>query len=87
MIEHQKGIVFAVAGKLEKFDKNEIKEYITLSDNKYTENMGERVDYLICNDPKMKNVKIDYARKMKVPIINENELIALIDRAESPYKK
>jgi NAD-dependent DNA ligase len=87
MIQHQTGIVFAVAGKIEKFSKDEIRQYITGSDNKYTENMGDKVDYLICNDPRMKNVKVDYAKKYKVPIISELEMIDLIDRGILPYKK
>jgi NAD-dependent DNA ligase len=84
MIEQVKGKLIAIAGEIRMFSKDDIKIYINGSDNRYTDKIRKGVNYLVCNDPKSKVAKAVEARKLRIKIISETEMISMIDRGVLP---
>ncbi len=74
------GKVFVITGSLEHFEnRNALKEKIESLGGKVTGSVSAKTDYLINNDLESSSSKNKKAKSLDVPIISEEDFIALID--------
>ncbi len=74
------GKVFVITGSLEQFDnRNALKNKIESLGGKVTGSVSAKTDYLINNDVESSSSKNKKAKSLEVPIISEEDFIALID--------
>lgn len=73
------GIQFVITGKVERFEnRNEVKEMIEKRGGKVTGSVTSKTNYLINNDAASASSKNKKAKELGVPIISEEELIAML---------
>jgi DNA ligase (NAD+) len=66
------GLTFVVTGTLSGFSREDIKEYIEAHGGKVTDSVSKKTSYLVLGeDP---GSKLDKARQLSVPIIDEAAL-------------
>lgn len=63
--------LFAVTGKLEKYSRDEMKEYILSFGGQFTNTISKKLDYLIVGDKA--HSKLEKAEKLGIKVISENE--------------
>ena len=72
------GKVFVITGAVEHFaNRDELKSYIESLGGKATGSVSARTDYLINNDSTSNSSKNKKAKELNIPIITEDEFIAL----------
>jgi DNA ligase (NAD+) len=69
------GLTFVVSGTLERFTRDEVKEYIQSRGGIVTGSISRKTDYLVVGENP--GSKFDKARSIGVPIISEEELLEL----------
>ena len=70
------GLTFVITGSVEKFkNRKELQELIESKGGKVTGSVTKNTSYLINNDKESKSAKNAGARKLDIPIINEDELL------------
>ena len=73
------GLVFVVTGKLHTYkNRDELKAEIESLGGKVTGSVSSKTNYLINNDTTSGSAKNQSAKRLGIPIINEDEFIALI---------
>ncbi|MGA2586102.1 MAG: NAD-dependent DNA ligase LigA [Candidatus Aminicenantales bacterium] len=71
------GKTFVLTGKLERFSREEAKERIERAGGTVTDSVSKKTGYLVVGaDP---GSKLDKARKLKVPILNEEKFLKKIE--------
>ena len=74
------GKVFVITGSVEHFaNRNEVKEVIEQHGGKVTGSVSAKTDYLINNDNMSNSSKNKKAKELNIPIITEEEFIAMIE--------
>ena len=86
------GVVFVSSGDLAGFGKyneytgiydlSDLKAYIEERGGFYRTAVSSKTDYLICNDPSRETTKVKKAKDLNVPIITEQEFLALANPQE-----
>lgn len=72
------GLSFVVTGTLKEFkNRVELAQKIVEMGGKVTSSISKKTNYLICNDAKSTSAKAISARKNNIPIISENDFIAM----------
>lgn len=72
------GKVFVITGSVERFsNRNELKDYIEKLGGKVTGSVSKNTDYLINNDVTSNSSKNKKARELNIPILSEEDFIAL----------
>lgn len=75
------GKVFVITGTVEKFrNRNELKAFIQERGGKVTGSVTKNTDYLINNDTMSKSSKNRQAAELSIPVISEDEFLALIQK-------
>ena len=70
---------FVVTGKLKKWkNRSELKSFIESKGGKVTESVTSKTSYLINNDTESTSAKNTTAKKLKVPIISEEDLVLML---------
>ena len=73
------GKTFVVTGSVEKFkNRNELKKYIEERGGKVAGSVSKNTDYLINNDNMSSSSKNKTAKELGIPIITEEEFLALV---------
>lgn len=73
------GKTFVITGSVEHFaNRNEVKEVIEQNGGKVTGSVSAKTDYLINNDNLSNSSKNKKAKELNIPIITEEEFIAMI---------
>ena len=73
------GKTFVITGSVEHFsNRNEVKEVIEQNGGKVTGSVSAKTDYLINNDNMSNSSKNKKAKELNVPIITEEEFLAMI---------
>ncbi len=71
------GKTFVLTGKLERFSREEAQARIERAGGTVTDSVSKKTSYLVVGaDP---GSKLDRARKLKVPILNEDEFLKIIE--------
>ena len=74
------GKVFVITGSVEHFaNRNEVKEVIEVRGGKVTGSVTSKTDYLINNDVNSTSGKNKKAKELEVPIISEEEFLAMLE--------
>ena len=68
---------FVISGVFEKFSRDELKNLIEANGGKILSGISGKLDYLVAGD-NMGPSKLEKATKLKVPIINDEELLMMI---------
>lgn len=76
---HMSGKKICVTGKLEKFNRKEIEQFIKDHGMIAQSGVNKETDYLVTNDPDSGSSKNKNAQKFGIPIINEVEFIKLVN--------
>lgn len=77
------GKVFVITGSLNTFEnRNALKEYIESQGGKVTGSVTSKTDYLINNDNTSKSSKNVTAAKLGIPVITEEEFLALSGKVD-----
>ena len=74
------GKSFVVSGVFQQFDREELKETIKAHGGKVLSGISGKLDYLIAGD-KMGPAKLEKAQKLEIPIIGENDFLAMIGKS------
>ncbi len=69
------GDTFVVTGTLEKFSRDEVKDFIEKRGGKVTDSVSKNTTYLVVGSNP--GSKLDKARSLNIPILNEEELIKM----------
>lgn len=72
------GKTFVISGVFEKYSREELKALIEENGGKILSGISAKLDYLVAGD-NMGPSKLEKATKLNVPLINEDELIAMIE--------
>lgn len=73
-----KGMVFVITGSVEHFsNRSEMKEFIEKNGGKVTGSVTSKTTYLINNDKTSTSSKNKKAKELNIPIISEEEVIAM----------
>ena len=73
------GKTFVITGSVEHFaNRNEVKDVIEQNGGKVTGSVSAKTDYLINNDNMSNSSKNKKAKELNIPIITEEEFIAMI---------
>lgn len=76
------GKTFVITGGVEKFkNRNELKAYIEERGGKVTGSVSKNTDFLINNDTMSTSSKNKTAKELAVPILTEEEFLAMIEQA------
>jgi DNA ligase (NAD+) len=70
------GLTFVVTGTLQKFSREEVKDYIQNYGGKVSDSVSRKTDYLVAGESA--GSKLEKARELGVKIINEDQLEKLI---------
>lgn len=74
------GKTFVITGSVEHFaNRNEVKEVIEQNGGKVTGSVTSKTDYLINNDNMSNSSKNKKAKELNIPIITEEEFLAMIE--------
>jgi DNA ligase (NAD+) len=74
------GLTFVVTGTLASFSRDGIKDYIQENGGKVTDSVSKHTSYLVLGENP--GSKLDKARSLNVPVINEDELQKLVEAGE-----
>jgi len=74
-----KNKTFMLTGKLNGVSRAEAKFLIEQNSGKIISNVNQKLDYLIAGE-KPTTKKINIAKKLKIKIINQNELIEMLNK-------
>ncbi|WP_114936311.1 NAD-dependent DNA ligase LigA [Mucilaginibacter endophyticus] len=72
------GMNFIISGTFEKFSRDELKDIIEQNGGKILSSISAKLNYLVAGD-NMGPAKLEKANKLNIPIISDDELIALIN--------
>ena len=72
------GKTFVISGVFEKYSREELKTLIEENGGKILSGISAKLDYLVAGD-NMGPSKLEKATKLNVPLITEDELIAMIE--------
>ena len=75
-----KDMVFCVTGKLKNYTRDSIKEEIEKNGGKVASGVTSKVNYLVTNTPDSGTAKNKDAQKLNIPIITEEQYMALIQK-------
>ncbi|MDD3413989.1 MAG: NAD-dependent DNA ligase LigA [Lachnospiraceae bacterium] len=76
-----KGKTFVITGSVEHFEnRNALKEFIESKGGKATGSVTTKTDYLINNDVESNSSKNKKAKELGIPILSEDDLIALTEQ-------
>jgi DNA ligase (NAD+) len=76
-----KGKTFVITGSVEQFEnRNALKEFIESKGGKATGSVTSKTDYLINNDVESNSSKNKKAKELGVPILSEDDLLALVKK-------
>lgn len=73
------GQSFIISGVFEKYSRDELKDIIEQNGGKILSSISAKLNYLVAGD-NMGPSKLEKATKLNIPIINDEELFALLDR-------
>ena len=73
------GLTFVVTGTLKRFSREEVKEYIQSYGGKVSESVSRNTHYLVVGENP--GSKLERARTLGIPIISEQDLIAMVERS------
>jgi len=76
------GLTFVVTGSLKNFSREEVKDYIQNHGGKVSESVSRNTNYLVVGENP--GSKLDKARALGVPIITEEQLIAMVEGNQRP---
>ncbi len=76
------GLVFVVTGTLPNFSREGIKEFLQGQGAKVTDSVSKKTDYLVAGEAA--GSKLDKARQLGVPVLDEAGLMALIEERKQP---
>ena len=71
-----KGLSIIISGTFEKFSRDDLKAFIELNGGKNVTSISAKTSYLIAGE-NIGPSKLDKARKLKIPIISEDDLLLL----------
>jgi DNA ligase (NAD+) len=69
------GLTFVVTGTLPNFSRDQVKEFIQVQGGKVTDSVSKKTDYLVAGEAA--GSKLDKARQLGVPVLDEAGLIQL----------
>jgi DNA ligase (NAD+) len=69
------GLTFVVTGTLPNFSRDQVKEFIQAQGGKVTDSVSKKTDYLVAGEAA--GSKLDKARQLGVPVLDEAGLIQL----------
>ncbi len=72
------GLTLVVTGTLPNFSRDGVKEYIQSKGGKVTDSVSKKTDYLVAGEAA--GSKLDKARQLGVPVIDEAGLLALVQQ-------
>ena len=76
------GVTFVITGSVEHFaNRNEVKDVIEKRGGKVTGSVTSKTNYLINNDNTSNSSKNKKAKELGIPIITEEEFIAMLGEA------
>lgn len=79
------GLTFVVTGTLKRFSREEVKEYIQSHGGKVSESVSRNTSYLVVGENP--GSKLERARALGVPILTEEELIAMVEHSSARSRK
>lgn len=79
------GLTFVVTGTLKRFSREEVKEYIQSHGGKVSESVSRNTSYLVVGENP--GSKLERARALGVPILTEEELIAMVEHSSVRSRK
>ncbi len=71
------GKTIVVTGTLQKFSRDEIKEFITARGGKASSSVSKKTDYVVAGEEA--GSKLDKAKQLNIPILSEAEFMALVE--------
>lgn len=71
------GKTFIISGTFEKFSRDELKDIIEQNGGKILSSISAKLNYLVAGD-NMGPAKLEKANKLNIPIISDDELLAMI---------
>ncbi|WP_428328790.1 NAD-dependent DNA ligase LigA [Mucilaginibacter sp.] len=71
------GKTFIISGVFEKFSRDELKDIIEQNGGKIVSSISAKLNYLVAGD-NMGPAKLEKAQKLNIPIISDDELLAMI---------
>jgi DNA ligase (NAD+) len=71
---------FCITGSLSQ-PKSHFEKLISAKGHGYTDTFSKEVTHLVAADPSSGSSKLEKARKMNIPVISEQELLALLERS------
>jgi DNA ligase (NAD+) len=74
-------LTFVLSGVFEQHSRDELQQLIQQNGGKVTGSISKKLSYLVAGD-KMGPAKREKATELKVPIIGENDLLAMIPSLE-----
>jgi len=74
--EKLKGLSIIISGTFEKFSRDDLKAFIELNGGKNVTSISSKTNYLIAGE-NIGPSKLEKAKKLKIPIITEDELLQL----------
>ncbi|SHJ49063.1 DNA ligase (NAD+) [Hymenobacter daecheongensis DSM 21074] len=77
------GLTFVLSGVFEQHSREELQQLITQNGGKITGSISKKLSYLVAGD-KMGPAKREKATELKVPIISETDLLAMIPAPGEP---
>ncbi len=72
------GLSIIISGNFERYSREEIKHLIEIHGGRNVSSISPKTNYLLAGD-KIGPSKLDKARKLNIPIINENDFIKMIE--------
>ena len=75
--EKLSGQTFIISGTFEKFSRDELKDLIEQNGGKILSSISAKLNFLVAGD-NMGPAKLEKATKLNVPIISDDELLAMI---------
>ena len=76
---------FCITGSLSQ-PKSHFEKLIRAKGHDYTDTFSKEVTHLVAADPGSGSSKLQKARKMNIPVISEQELLALLDESQAGQK-
>jgi hypothetical protein len=77
---------FCITGSLSQ-PKSHFEKLICAKGHGYTDTFSKEVTHLVAADPGSGSSKLEKARKMNIPVISEQELLALLDGSEGSKQR
>ncbi len=81
MSDRLAGLTFVLSGVFEDHSREELQQLIELHGGKITGSISKKLSYLVAGD-KMGPAKREKATALKVPIIGETDLLAMLPPAD-----